>query len=64
MAEWPIPHSSAQTTGYWPTVLGVARRCVEMPGTASIFRRNAGTQKSWITSSDLTVKLTCCPRGT
>jgi hypothetical protein len=32
-------------------------------GTASIFSRNAGTQKSWITSSDWTVKLICCPRG-
>ena len=35
-----------------------------MPGTASIFTRKAGTQKSWMTSFDWTVKLTCWPCGT
>ena len=34
-----------------------------MPGTASIFSRNAGTQKSWITSLDWTVNFTWCPTG-
>ena len=29
-----------------------------MPGTASIFMRKAGTQKSWMTSLDWTVKFT------
>ncbi len=57
IVEWPSPHSSAHTTGYSPSLLlVVTRRCVSMPGTASIFMRKAGTQKSWITSLDWTVK--------
>jgi hypothetical protein len=64
MTEWPRPHSSAQTTGYSPMRFGVARMLVLIPGTASIFMRNAGTQKSWITSRDWTVNFTCWFCGT
>ena len=64
MTECPSPHSSAQTTGKSPFVLGVTRSSVLTPGTASIFIRKAGTQKSWITSSDWTVKKTGLSRGT
>ena len=34
-----------------------------MPGTASIFSRNAGTQKSWMTSLDWTVNFTSVSTG-
>ena len=37
---------------------------VLIPGTASIFMRKAGTQKSWITSLDWTVNCTGRPAGT
>ena len=41
----------------------VTRTWVSIPGTASIFIRKAGTQKSWITSLDWTVKLTGVSAG-
>ena len=59
IVECPSPHSSAHTTGNSPVrSVVVTRMCVSIPGTASIFIRKAGTQKSWITSLDWTVKLT------
>ena len=41
--------------------VGVTRSSVSIPRTASIFMRKAGTQKSWMTSLDWTVKWTCWP---
>src|SRR6476661_754247 len=58
IVEWPSPHSSAQTTSYFPSRDGVSRMCVVIPGTASVLSRNDGTQKEWRTSRVTTSNLT------
>ena len=50
ISEWPAPHSSAHTMSWSPTLVGVARQFVVIPGTASDFSRKSGIQKEWITS--------------
>ena len=44
-----------------PTLVGVIGRCVVIPGTASCFWRNSGTQNEWITSSARRLSSTCRP---
>jgi hypothetical protein len=65
MYAWPSPHSSAQTMSCSPTAsrLTVTRYEVVMPGTASIFIRKSGTQKSWMTSREWRLNFTGCPAG-
>src|SRR5712691_11096097 len=63
MTEWPRPQSSVQTIGYVPILFGVTVRCVTIPGTASCFCPNSGTQKEWMTSSARIVKCTVWPSG-
>ena len=50
MTGWPGPQSSVQITSYDPSFVGVITVRVSMPGTASCFMRNSGTQKAWMTS--------------
>src|SRR5664279_658600 len=50
ITEWPRPQSSVQITGKVPSRFGVMWRCVVIPGTASSFCENSGTQNEWITS--------------
>ena len=64
MNECPTPHSRLHTTGYVPSRIGVARKWVVMPGTASICRRKAGIQKAWMTSLEWMSKYTDSPLGT
>ena len=40
-------------TGNLPSLFGVIFRCVVMPGTASCFCPNCGTQNEWMTSRAL-----------
>ncbi len=40
------------TTAYSPTLVGVITSVVSIPGTASDFCPNSGTQKAWITSTE------------
>src|SRR3990170_7310142 len=58
MVEWPSPQSSVQTMAYSPTRLGVITSVVSIPGTASDFWPNSGTQNAWITSSECSVSFT------
>src|SRR5436309_5864039 len=58
MVEWPMPHSSAHTIGKLPSLVGVMRYEVVIPGTASILIEKFGTQKSWITSAVRTLNCT------
>src|SRR5262249_45703862 len=55
IVAWPRPQSSEQMTAKSPVRVGVTRMVVSMPGTASCFWPNSGTQKEWITSSDCIV---------
>jgi len=52
IVAWPSPHSSLQMTGYVPRRVGVTLIDVVRPGTMSMFSRNSGTKKAWMTSSD------------
>ena len=45
MSEWPRPQSSVQMTGHEPSLFGVITRLWSVPGTASCFWANCGTQK-------------------
>ena len=60
---WPAPQSSVHSAGYFPSLVGVTRRVVVMPGTASSFSENSGTKKLWITSSERSLKTTGRPSG-
>src|SRR3954453_20580247 len=53
MTAWPSPQSSVQITGNVPCRSGVITRVVTIPGTASSFWLNSGTQKECVTSSDV-----------
>ena len=58
MVAWPSPHSSVQTIENSPVRFGVITSVVSIPGTASDFCPNSGTQNEWITSSERSVSLT------
>ena len=58
MVEWPSPQSSVQTIAYSPIRVGVITSVVSIPGTASDFWPNSGTQNAWITSSECSVSFT------
>ena len=64
MNACPMPHSSAQAIVKRPVLFGVTRNRVSIPGTASIFIRHAGTQKSCSTSRAWTRKCTGTPCST
>ena len=48
---------------YSPTFVGVITSVVRIPGTASDFWPNSGTQNEWITSSELSVSFADSPTG-
>ena len=56
ITAWPRPQSSVQMIGYVPILFGVTVKFVSIPGTASCFCPNSGTQNEWMTSSARSVK--------
>ena len=60
---WPSPQSSVQMTGYSPVLVGVITSVVSIPGTASCFWPNSGTQNEWITSRERSVSSTVRSTG-
>ncbi len=63
IVAWPRPHSSLQITGYVPSRVGVTLIVVVSPGTMSMFSRNSGTKKAWMTSFDWKRSCTSRPFG-
>ncbi len=55
MVECPSPQSSVQMSEYSPIRVGVITSVVSIPGTASDFCPNSGTQNEWITSRECSV---------
>src|SRR5712664_3095378 len=64
MPAWNAPQYCAQNRWNVPSLVGSNHIEVYRPGSTSFFTRNAGTKKSWITSSDVIVSLTGRPSGT
>src|SRR5271157_4933285 len=63
MAPCQIPHSSLHRTMKVPSCCGVVKATLFWPGLASAFTPNWYAQKSWTTSSDVTLKATVVPSG-
>jgi hypothetical protein len=48
-----VPQYSAQKMWYCPTFVALNHVSVIVPGIASRFTRNAGSEKAWMTSSEV-----------
>src|SRR5262249_9426981 len=59
----PRPHHSLQITGNEPVRVGVITSVGSMPGTASCFCPNSGTQNEWMTSFACRYSLTLRSTG-
>src|ERR1700761_2340326 len=57
MSECFVPQYSAHTMSNSPACVALNHNVVYRPGTTSIFVRNAGMNKLWMTSSDIIVSL-------
>ena len=59
----PSPQSSVHIKANCPVLFGVITSVVSIPGTASDFWPNSGTQNEWITSTEFNVSLTGSSTG-